>query len=79
MSICDATKNTFSDALSFLEFVRRVAPIRETIPRLELVAAVTGTGSLVSTKQELKIDIVSYYWSNSATVLIWVPKTEVPL
>lgn len=88
-TFCDASKDAYA-AVVFLRgfrdgavFVRllaakaRVAPIRDiTIPRLELLAAVIGTRLFVSTKEELKIDIVSYFWSDSATVLTWIRKAE---
>ncbi len=60
--------------VSFLAARSRVAPKRQqTIPRLELCAALTGSQLAAVLQRELTLDISSFkYWTDSTTVLNWL-------
>ncbi|XP_048030334.1 uncharacterized protein LOC125279307 [Megalobrama amblycephala] len=60
--------------VSFLAARSRVAPKKQqTIPRLELCAALTGAQLAAVLKTELSLDISSFrYWTDSTTVLNWL-------
>lgn len=88
-TFCDASKNAYSSVV-FLKCVQndqvfihllaaksRVAPIKKmTIPRLELLAAVIGTRLCTSVKNNLKLDLECFFWTDSTTVLSWISRNE---
>ncbi|XP_043498680.1 uncharacterized protein LOC122521983 [Polistes fuscatus] len=68
----------------FAQAKNRIAPVKKeksntrlSIPRLELLAAVTGVRLTISLLDSLdlgKVDI--YYWSDSSTVLAWIQRNN---
>ncbi|XP_072389317.1 uncharacterized protein [Diabrotica undecimpunctata] len=88
-TFCDASKEA-SSAVVFLRGIRdggvflhllaaksRVAPIKKlSIPRLELMAAVIGVRLYTTVKESLNIEMESFFWSDSTTVLSWIRRPE---
>ncbi|XP_072403151.1 uncharacterized protein [Diabrotica undecimpunctata] len=88
-TFCDASKEA-SSAVVFLRGIRdgrvfvhllaaksRVAPIKKlSIPRLELMAAVIGVRPYTTVKESLNIEMESFFWSDSTTVLSWIRRPE---
>ncbi|GFV85032.1 integrase catalytic domain-containing protein [Trichonephila clavipes] len=87
---CDASKKAYA-ACVFLRveyeenvFVKliqakaRVAPLKDiSIPRLELLACVSGTRLAASVKNDLNLpDVRIYYLTDSMTALAWIQRTR---
>lgn len=88
-TFCDASKDAFSAAV-FLRVLRygkvsihllaaksRIAPLRTlSIPRLELMAAVIAVRLYNTVVENLEVEIDSYFWTDSTTILSWIQRSE---
>jgi len=55
----------------------RVAPAKKTtIPRLELLGCLIATRLTHSVKSMLKIEMKTFFWTNSSNALYWIQKNE---
>ncbi|XP_078051448.1 uncharacterized protein LOC144477596 [Augochlora pura] len=85
-TFCDASKNAYATVtflrsegrdgveLDFLAAKVRIAPVKATIPRLELLAALIGSRQTQGIKEFLKFEGPTFYWSDSTTVLTWLKR-----
>ncbi|GBM83168.1 hypothetical protein AVEN_43666-1 [Araneus ventricosus] len=64
--------------LSLLAAKSKIAPLRgDTIPRMELLAALVGARLTKSVIEALNWkEVKCYYWSDSTTVLAWISREE---
>lgn len=88
-TFCDASELAYATAVflrveteegvsvQLIQAKTRVAPVKNmTIPRLELLAALIGTRLHNSVIDSLPAHCMSYFWSDSTTVLAWIRREE---